>query len=223
MKLNDIINEEPISEIPVGVGSRLKTAAKSINPFSTSSRSSAQGAQISNKRANDLYSAYYKWVGERNIPTDANSVVTFLKSIRAPAAAIKAAQAKLVAPVAPTTTQGTMPSRVDPTLEAAQGAALDKNVISKAFLAAAQAYGLASQNTPSASQAVSPPKPSASTTQEKPAVTIDDLYTHYRYLKPEDRETFRTNLDLIDQEPSPEAAEPLDINEGFSRFLGRSL
>ena len=51
----------------------------------------------------------------------------------------------------------------------------------------------------------------------------NDLYNHYRKLKTKDRETFRTNLDLIDQEPSPEAAEPLDINEGFSRFLGRSL
>ena len=218
MKLNDIINEEPISEIPVGIGSTIKTAVKSINPFSVSSRSTAQGSQISSKRANDLYSAYYKWIGERGIDTTAESVITFLKSIRAPAAAIKAAEKELVAP-APTTTQRTPPVKVEPTQEGVQGASLDKNIISKAFLSAARAYGVSSQSAPVAPRAANTSAPSASAA---PAVTINDLYNHYRKLKTKDRETFRTNLDLIDQEPAPEE-EPMNINEGFSRFLGISL
>jgi hypothetical protein len=134
MRINDIINEEQISEIPVGIGARLATAAKAINPFSTSGRNIAQGSQVSNKKANELYAAYYKWVGQRNMPTDAKSVTNFLTSIGAPPAAIQAAKLKLVAPAPVPTPEGKIR-----TLEAAPGVALDKNVIGAAFLAAAQA------------------------------------------------------------------------------------
>jgi len=144
MRINDIINEEQISEIPVGIGARLATAAKAINPFSTSGRNLAQGSQVSNKKANELYAAYYKWVGQRNMPTDAESVTAFLTAIRAPAAAIQAAKLKLVAPE-PTPEPVPVPEPTVETkrrtLEAAPGVALDKKIIGSALLAAAQAYG----------------------------------------------------------------------------------
>jgi hypothetical protein len=215
MKLNDIINEENISEVPVDVGTALKTGLKAMNPFSTSGRAQAQGAIISNKKANEIYAAYYKWVGQHNSPTTAKSAVDFLKQSRYSPAAIKAAN---------DTMKGSGPA----------GAALDKNVISKAFLAAAQKAGTAAPaprrvgtaptGSPSPSPAPSPspsPSPSPAPSPAPAAIDIKDIYNHYKSMSPEQRQTFRQNLDLIDSEP--ETPEPMNIDEGYSRFLGIQL
>lgn len=209
MKLDDIINEENISEVPVGVGTALKTGLKAMNPFSTSGRAQAQGAIVSNKRANDIYSAYYKWVGQHNFPTTSKSVIDFLKQNRYPDASIKAAGATMKGARVPA------------------GAALDKNVISKAFLAAAQKFGTASPaprrpgTAPAPASSTPTPASEPSPEPAKPAIDIKDIYNHYKAMSPEQRKDFRTNLDLIDSEP--ETPEPMDINEGYSRYLGIQL
>jgi hypothetical protein len=108
MKLNDIINEEPISEIPLGVGATLKTAVKSLNPFSTSGRNKAQGQLASGANANQIYGQFHNWLGQTGKTADANTVIEFLKQHGYGQRAIDAAQ-QIISKLPKTTNEATGP------------------------------------------------------------------------------------------------------------------
>jgi len=276
MRFNDLFNEEIVKEAPAGLGATIKTAAKSMNPFSLSDRSQAQGQQVSNKAANDLYATYYKWVGQYNVPTDAKSVLTFLKNSGYSTQAIGAAKAVL--PAAPAKTATTTPQTsqtptpepqgttldldqlkaqragsatpanaatgygargvpgMDKTNEAATpGEILDKNVISKAFMAAVQtqkvppknlspkaAASTTSQSNTTAPQTTASAPQGQSFTDPAPQGELDiqTVIQFYRGLNPTDKQTVRAEMDKVDQTPAP-SVDP--INEGYSKFLGIRL
>jgi len=269
MRFNDLFNEEIVKEAPAGLGATIKTAAKSMNPFSLSDRSQAQGQQVSNKAANDLYATYYKWVGQYNVPTDAKSVLTFLKNsgystqaISAAKAVLPVAQAKAPQASAPEP-QGTTldldqlkaqragsatPANaatgygargvpgMDKTNEAATpGEILDKNVISKAFMAAVQtqkvppknlspkaAASTKSQSNTTAPQTTASAPQGQSFTDPAPRGELDiqTVIQFYQGLNPTDKQTVRAEMDKVDQNPAP-SVDP--INEGYSKFLGIRL
>lgn len=85
---------DELLEAPQGFGSTLKTAAKSINPFSLSGRSQAQGQFKTGLSANQIYGEYYKWLGSTGQQPDTDNVLSYLKQKGYGQQAIAAAQAK---------------------------------------------------------------------------------------------------------------------------------
>jgi hypothetical protein len=108
MKFNELL------EAPQGFGSTLKTAAKSINPFSLSGRSQAQGQFKTGLSANQIYGEYYKWLGSTGQQPDTDNVLSYLQQKGYSQQAIAAAQAKF--PQAPEAEPETPDATAEPTL-----------------------------------------------------------------------------------------------------------
>lgn len=106
MKLNDIINEEEISEIPLGIGGRLKTAAKSLNPFSASGRSQARGQLVTGTNANQIYSQFHNWLGQTGKTANSDTIIEFLEQNGYGQQAVNAAKL-VIAKLSPTSTRNT--------------------------------------------------------------------------------------------------------------------
>jgi hypothetical protein len=96
MKFSDITGQDvtTLTEAPMGFMKTLGTAVKSINPFSLSGRSQAQGQFKTGVSANQIYAQYYKWLGQSGTTADTDSVIAFLQQNGYGEQAITAAQSK---------------------------------------------------------------------------------------------------------------------------------
>lgn len=103
---------DELLEAPQGFGSTLKTAAKSINPFSLSGRSQAQGQFGTGTSANKIYGEYYKWLGSTGQQPDTDNVLSYLQQKGYGQQAIAAAQAKF-----PQTPEAEPETQNEPTLD----------------------------------------------------------------------------------------------------------
>jgi hypothetical protein len=214
MKLNDLLAEQTINELPVGIGSQIKTGFKALNPFSASGRAHAQGTSQTAKVANDLYSEYYIWIGQRGIPTTADSLVSFLTSKKFGAAAIQAAEAELgTIPSAPKAT--TPPDQVEPTLSEDGDTVYDKAAIGKAILAAVQknykiiARPGAVKSKPAAPEPVATqPAPVAMPEPEaKPEMSIDSVVQFYNSLDDKGKDELKAALGVAPAAATPSTPE----------------
>jgi hypothetical protein len=94
MKFSDITGQDvtTLTEAPMGFMKTLGTAARSINPFSLSGRSQAQGQFKTGMSANQIYGDFYKWLGQSGAKATTDSVISFLQQQGYGQPAIAAAQ-----------------------------------------------------------------------------------------------------------------------------------
>jgi len=102
MKFSDITDQDinSLTEAPMGFMKTLGTAARSINPFSLSGRSQAQGQLKTGMSANQIYGDFYKWLGQSGAKANTASVISFLQQQGYGKPAIAAAQKAFPAPAA---------------------------------------------------------------------------------------------------------------------------
>jgi hypothetical protein len=112
MKFSDITDQDinSLTEAPMGFMKTLGTAARSINPFSLSGRSQAQGQLKTGMSANQIYGDFYKWLGQSGAKANTASVISFLQQQGYGKPAIAAAQKAFPAPAADQNQPNTPPA-----------------------------------------------------------------------------------------------------------------